>query len=344
MKKLIISTFFVVSAFVGRGQDFTFSQFYDVPLYRNPAIAGIFNGNLRLTSAYRSQWSSVTVPYQTQALSAEVSVPVGYSYDLITYGLQLANDVAGDLKLSRTQFLPVFCFHKSLYEDVSFLTFGVMGGYIQSQFDPTKALFGSQFNYTNPSNPLSGSYDFPRTSFSYWDASTGLAFNSEFNDGTRYYYGVSVYHFLKSKVFFFDQNSSILRPRFSLNGGINFVTGNFDHLYMFGDAMVQGGNRQLVMGMYYTHNLTDFDDDRDNIALSAGLSYRWADAVIPTARMQMRHLQLGASYDVNISKLKSASQYRGGLELTLSYVNTLNALRSRRYEERVGCYDFLKRF
>ena len=343
MKKSIITAVLFLAAFKGSAQDFTFSQFYDVPLYRNPAIAGIYNGNLRLTSAYRSQWGSVTVPYQTQAFSAEVSVPVGYSYDLITYGIQLANDVAGDLKLGRTQFLPVFCFHKSLNEDISFLTFGVMGGYIQSQFDPTKVLLGSQFNYNDPMNPYQNTFT-SRTSFSYLDASTGLAFNSEFNDGTRYYYGVSVYHFLRSKVYFIDQSSSILRPRFSLNGGINFVTGNFDHLYMFGDAMVQGGNRQLIMGMYYTHNVTDYDDERDNIALSGGASYRWADAVIPTARMQMRHLQLGVSYDLNISKLKSASQYRGGLELTLSYVNTLNALRSRKYKEHLGCYDFPKRF
>lgn len=339
MKKyciLFILYFFSISLM---GQDFTFSQFYDVPLYRNPAIAGIFNGNLRLTSAYRSQWGSVTVPYETRAISGEISFPVGFSNDLITLGLQVANDVAGDLKLGRTQFLPVFCFHKSLNEDISFLTFGLMGGYIQSQFDPTKAVFGSQFNYTNPINPLPGSNSFNLNpaSISYWDASTGLAFNSEFNNGTRYYYGIAVYHFLKSKVSFFDESSSILRPRFSLNGGINFETGNLDHLYMFGDAMVQGGHRQLIMGMYYTHNLTAYDDSRDNTSLSAGLSYRWADAIIPNVRMEMRHLQLGASYDVNISKLKSASMYRGGLELTLSYVNTLNALRSRKFSEHIGC-------
>lgn len=109
-------------------------------------------------------------------------------------------------------------------------------------------------------------------------------------------------------------------------------------------TMIQGGHRQHILGTYYTHNLTDYNDSRDNVSLSGGLSYRWADAVIPTVRMEMKHLQLGASYDVNISKLKSHSQYHGGLELTLSYVNTLNALRSRRYEECLGCYDFLKRF
>jgi hypothetical protein len=45
-----------------QGQDLHFSQFYEFPLLRNPALAGIFNGNFRFTGAYRNQWQSVTVP------------------------------------------------------------------------------------------------------------------------------------------------------------------------------------------------------------------------------------------------------------------------------------------
>ena len=41
-------------------QDINFSQFYELPLLRNPALAGIFNGNVRFTGAYRNQWESVT--------------------------------------------------------------------------------------------------------------------------------------------------------------------------------------------------------------------------------------------------------------------------------------------
>jgi hypothetical protein len=32
------------------------------------------------------------------------------------------------------------------------------------------------------------------------------------------------------------------------------------------------------------------------------------------------HLSIGLSYDVNISKLTTASQFRGGFELSLSYI------------------------
>ena len=60
----------------GKAQDLNFSQFYELPLLRNPALAGIFIGDIRIQSVYRNQWQSVTVPYRTSGLSAEVNFPV----------------------------------------------------------------------------------------------------------------------------------------------------------------------------------------------------------------------------------------------------------------------------
>ena len=61
-------------------QDINFSQFYELPLLRNPALAGIFNGNVRFTAGYRNQWESITVPYRTMALGTEIKFFKGLSY------------------------------------------------------------------------------------------------------------------------------------------------------------------------------------------------------------------------------------------------------------------------
>ena len=53
-------------------QDINFSQFYDVPVLRNPALAGLFTGDVRVSSGFRNQWQSVTVPYRTMVLSGEI--------------------------------------------------------------------------------------------------------------------------------------------------------------------------------------------------------------------------------------------------------------------------------
>ena len=40
-------------------QDIHFSQFFEAPLLRNPALAGLFSGDIRLQAVYRNQWQSV---------------------------------------------------------------------------------------------------------------------------------------------------------------------------------------------------------------------------------------------------------------------------------------------
>ena len=58
IKLFIVLCLSVMSGIKMNGQDFTFSQFQEMPLLRNPAIAGLFAGDIRLQSAYRSQWLS----------------------------------------------------------------------------------------------------------------------------------------------------------------------------------------------------------------------------------------------------------------------------------------------
>src|SRR6476659_821913 len=93
---------------INYAQDISFSQFYDQPLLRNPALAGIFTGDVRFTASYRNQWQSVTVPYRTFGLSSEVKFPLQVmNLDVTTtLGLQLFRDVAGTSEFSTTQMLP----------------------------------------------------------------------------------------------------------------------------------------------------------------------------------------------------------------------------------------------
>ena len=37
-------------------QDPHFSQFFEAPLLRNPSLAGLFDGDIRIQGVYRSQW------------------------------------------------------------------------------------------------------------------------------------------------------------------------------------------------------------------------------------------------------------------------------------------------
>src|SRR5688572_33069224 len=102
-KRLVILTgiwnlLFVIS---GHTQDLHLSQFFETPLLRNPALAGIFEGDVRLQAVYRDQWNSVTTGYRTGSLSGEYKMAVGKGDDFVTWGMQLFYDRAGTVSFTQ---------------------------------------------------------------------------------------------------------------------------------------------------------------------------------------------------------------------------------------------------
>src|SRR3954464_20900 len=77
------------------GQDIHFSQFFEAPLLRNPSLAGIYTGDIRVQAVYRDQWNSVTNAYKTASVNGEYKMPIGKMNDFITIGLQFLYDKAG---------------------------------------------------------------------------------------------------------------------------------------------------------------------------------------------------------------------------------------------------------
>jgi type IX secretion system PorP/SprF family membrane protein len=326
----------LVSSLTQAQQDINFSQFYELPLLRNPALAGIFNGNVRFTAAYRNQWESITVPYRTMALGTEIKFFKGLSKgDFITTGFQLTNDVAGDSKLTRTQFFPVLNYHKMLNDENStFISAAFMGGPVSERFDPGKLQFDDQFvngsySASNPTNQT-----FSRTSFSYLDVSTGLSFTSMINNNAKFYIGAGLFHFTNPKLSFMTDNDVRLNKKWVFNAGLSAYTSVYNRIVIYADYFMQGGDRMTQGGFLYTHNFDHTGDDA-RLSLSGGAVYRWKDALIPVVKINTNKLSIGLSYDVNTSKLKTASQYRGGFELTLSYMGLWNSKNSD--AEKVDC-------
>jgi type IX secretion system PorP/SprF family membrane protein len=323
--KLLFIICALLTAFVVQGQDINFSQFYELPLLRNPSLAGIFKGDVRVTSAFRSQWGSVTTPYTSQALGAEVKFGISASDDdYLSIGLQVTNDVAGDSKLGKIQFLPLLAFHKSLStERDTYLSLGFMGGPVQQRFDPTNLKFGDQFvnGAYSAANPTQQS--FTNSDVMYLDGSVGLTFSSTFGDDINYYIGSGFFHFTKPKVAFNNTYDISLNRKLVFNAGLSAPTSDYDKFILYADYFTQGGNSQTQGGLMYKHDLMQQDEDVA-ISLSGGVFLRWNDAVLPVVKLDYYKLGIGLTYDANISKLRTASQSRGGFEVSISYKSFLN--------------------
>lgn len=309
---------FVLTVCRLQAQDYSFSQFYSLPLMRNPALGGLFTGNIRLQAAYRNQWQSVTVPFRSSALSVEYKLPA----ENFTIGMQVTHDIAGDSKLQRIQVFPSLSGHVNLSEN-TMLTGGFMGGIVSSHYDPTALqwddqFINGQFSAANPTRQV-----ITNSSRNYLDVAAGLSILSSVGADGRWYFGTAVYHVARPSIDFAKTDMFRLNRRFAFNAGITVPVSELGGLNGYIDYYVQGGHRQLLMGAYYTYDLIQYDED-ERVTFSMGALSRWNDAVIPMVRLDYYEMNVGLSYDVNVSKLKTASQMRGGFELTIGYRGFLN--------------------
>ncbi|MFT3682519.1 MAG: PorP/SprF family type IX secretion system membrane protein [Ferruginibacter sp.] len=327
----IVLLMMVMNSTVLHAQDILLSQYYAQPLLRNPALAGVFTGDIRAVASYRNQWQSITDPYRTFGLSTEIKMPINIlADDNLTIGLQLIKDVAGTSQLSQVQVMPALNYSILLSgERNSYLSLAFMGGFMQQKFDPTKLVLNDQF-ITGANGSFSiapaSNQAFTNTDVSYRDLAVGLSYNGELNGSIDYFIGGAMFHVARPNVAFFESNTVKLNRKLTVNAGMSIASGEFDELILYGDYFRQGGNSTVQGGFMYRHDLYVSDDDRKGI--TGGVLYRWNDAVIPVLQLELSNFNIGASYDVNVSKLVKASQYRGGVEITLAYKNFLNVRKS----------------
>jgi type IX secretion system PorP/SprF family membrane protein len=226
--------------------------------------------------------------------------------------------------MGKTQLLPVLTYHKAVSQNKNtYLSVGFLGGPVQQRFDPTNLKFDDQFvngaySSTNPTQQT-----FNKTNITYWDASAGILFSSSFGNSNNYYIGGSYFHFNEPKVAFSSLNDIRLNKKIMINGGLSVPTSETDRLIFYGDYFVQGGNNQAQAGIMYRHDWLDYGDD-EVAGITVGAFTRWNDAIIPVVKLDLYKWAFGLTYDVNISKLRSASEMRGGFELTVSLKSFLN--------------------
>lgn len=339
-KSIIPSAMILMASITGFAQDIHFSQIFETPLLRNPALSGIFTGDFRVQGVFRSQWGSVTVPYQTTSLNAEYRLPVGQANDFLTIGSIVLLDKAGTIGLSSTQLLPGLNYHKSLSADRNmYLSLGFTGGLVQRRFDRSKVTTNNQFDGTGFNSGYGDGETFTSNSYSYFDGSAGMSLNSQLgaDENNNMYVGIACHHFNKPRnLTFFSDNNIEMTRKWVGSAGARFGMSDYSYFTLEADYTAQGVYRELMTGALYTMKVDDIENPRYSLHLGAYM--RWKDAIIPVAKLNMGSMGVALSYDANISSLKSASRSRGGFEVSLSYQNFSS--RENTYRDYVRCPKF----
>jgi len=318
--KLIALLVLILSASVqSNAQDIHFSQLFETPLLRNPSLAGLFEGDVRIQGVYRDQWNSFANAYRTGSFNAEYKMPVGQSDNYFSLAGQLMFDKAGSAGLTTTHVLPAINFHKSLSsERSSYLSVGFMGGLVQKRIDISKITTDNQYNNARFDPNHFSAEDLSNVNHSYFDGSAGISFNTEFGNNNLLYIGGAYHHFNRPRSSFYRNMNVEINPKFVTSIGTKLNITDYSAFTLQADHSMQGSYKEIIGGIMYSHSLVETYDGPVYV-LHIGSMLRVGDAVVPTIKLEKERLAFALSYDVNISKLKTASMSRGGVELSISY-------------------------
>lgn len=310
----------------GLCQDPNFSQFFVSPLTLNPALTGKFNGDFRVAGNYRDQWPEIAKAYVTSTISLDAPMLRSKISELDTWGIGIMamTDKTANGVLSGNFISITTAYHKGIDEDgLQQIGVGFQGTYSNKRLDGTKLNFLDELDQNGGwTVPSSETIDNRQVNTSYFDLAVGALYNGSTDGYNNFYLGVSGYHLNRPKESFTGDVFYQLSPRLTVNaGGAIPLEDRSRTIYLSSLFSRQSGATNIVAGGAAGFLLNDDEDYPMNFYAGAWARFNNVnDALIPYVGLEFNGFRFGASYDVNISSLKTASQSKGGIEISLIFI------------------------
>ena len=322
MKKTIYISFilfFIVKNVCS--QDIHFTQFWNVPLYHNPALTGVYSGDMRMVANYRNQWASVPVPYSTFHGSFEQKIPIKrLGNNVLGGGILLNHDQAGDSKLSRTNITLSSAYTHQL-SNKHFLSGGLQIGIAQRRFQTDELTFDNQFNGDVFDGNLPTNEVFTNKNFIFGELNAGLNWHFQLSQkGISADAGIGLAHINKPPQSFFENEVVRLPRRMSIFAKANIPVTPIIDLQPALLIQRQGAYRENIYGTNFKYHFSKKAGNEMGVYIGAW--HRTGDALAFSAGVDYLNLSVGISYDINISPFKTATNGAGGPEISAIYTIT----------------------
>jgi type IX secretion system PorP/SprF family membrane protein len=321
MKKILLTLFVCFTlASASLAQDPNFSQFFASPLTMNPAMTGKFDGVYRFAANYRNQWPTINNAYTTMTASLDMGILKNRvpDFDQFGIGVMAYSDKAGDGALNSTYLGLSVAYHKALDENgYHQLGAGFQGTYMNKRLNTSKLTFEDQLTPFGFTGVTGESFSSRQVNLSYFDLNAGFIYNGSTNGYNNFYLGASMYHINRPKESF-QKGDFVLNSRITLQGGARIPVGTYNSFHVAANHSMQAKAYNTMLGGAFSLNVNNDEDNPTNFYL--GSWYRFNDALIPYVGLEFGEWHFGASYDVNTSSLKAASNSRGGVEISLIYI------------------------
>ena len=143
MKKIrsyVLSAVMVMAAMVSFAQDHQYSQFFNSPVYLNPALNGQFEGDLRVNMIYRNQYTSLPGALSYMTASVDYNVPKFGG----GVGMMFTRANEGTAYYVRNNLSGIYSY--SVGSEDFVLSFGLQAGIGNRTIDQSKLVFGDQID------------------------------------------------------------------------------------------------------------------------------------------------------------------------------------------------------
>lgn len=314
MKKIVLITLALIFQGKAFAQDFHYSMYDAAPLFLNPAMTGVIDGDWRVHGQYRTQWKAVNFkPYTNALLSFDKP------FKKWGFGAQIMNSRAGIGNYNALQGLVSVAYTVPLTKNKAHnLSIGVQGGVTQKSVEYQLHTFDNQYVTTNGGgfdNSLSSNENFPSQSF----------ITPAVNAGILYYYarqqsklnpfiGVSSFNLLNQKESFLAADDNKIPMRHYLHAGMRINISEMFYLLPKVLIMNQGSANEQTFAL----DASIFFKNAEWYLLP-GAVYRNKDAAIFSLGIKKENYIAKVAYDFNISTLTPASSGKGGFEISFTY-------------------------
>lgn len=313
-----------------KGQDHIYSQFYNAPIYLNPALTGQFEGDIRLNGLYRNQWTGHSSDLSYVTFSADLNLHKLNS----GIGFIFNRSSEGPAFLQRNN--AALSYSYIIGGDDFTLSFGLQGGITNQKLNWDKLVFGDQIDASTGIIPggISAAERPEIDSRFYFDAAAGTNFVYK-----NFMMGLGLHHLNRP-----DESLAGYQARLPIR-----VSGNLGYkLTLIPDQFNRDGAHLITsVVVYKQQNITSYSlgTQFKYGAVNAGIWYR-KDAIVLSVifdifnrRNNGEKFRIGLSHDATISKLNYTNT-AGTSEIGLGYEKYWDNSSNYGRANGLRCYDF----
>lgn len=336
-RKGLLFVLMLVLPLISIGQDHIYSQFYNAPIYLNPALTGQFEGDFRFNALYRNQWTGLASDYSYMSASAD------FNLERINSGVGLIfnRSSEGTAYLQKNNIAASYSY--IIGGDDFAISFGLQAGVTNQKLNWDKLVFGDQIGVGTGYIPgsISGAERPAVDSRFYLDANAGT--NLVYG---KFMLGLAAHHINRP-----DESLSGFQAKLPMR-----LSANMSYkLTLIPDQYDRDGSYLIPSVVAYKQqNITSYSAGMQYkyAGINAGIWYRGGssgsgnDAIVFSVifdifnrRTNGEKFRLGISHDATSSKINYTNT-GGTSEIGVGYEkyfqNSSNAGRAN----GLRCYDF----